>query len=293
LESYGKLQEVIVKLNNFLTAKAKFTFIIDDPSGNSYIENLCAPRPDPRLKAINYRQTAEQLREMGFQSDDVSNDEGINPHPESVYCFQTNCSSCSSPCETRMHAIEIPHFREVIIMATTCDYCGYKTNEVKSGGATSAYGKKITLQLTTEEDLSRDILKSETCTLSIPEIDLLLTTNSLGGRFTTLEGLLRQVYDELNDKVPFLAGDSALPEQKKAFGNLLEKIDKICSSELLCRVILDDPLGNSYLQNIYAPDDDPNMTIENYERSFDQNEELGLNDIKVDGYQEEQNNRPT
>lgn len=28
------------------------------------------------------------------------------------------------------------------------------------------------------------------------------------------------------------------------------------------------------------------MTIENYERTWEQNEELGLNDIKVEGYEE-------
>lgn len=52
-------------------------------------------------------------------------------------------------------------------------------------------------------------------------------------------------------------------------------------------IILDDPLANSYLQNLYAPDPDPNMTIETYERTWDQNEELGLNDIKVEGYEKD------
>jgi len=52
-------------------------------------------------------------------------------------------------------------------------------------------------------------------------------------------------------------------------------------------IILDDPLANSYIQNLYAPDPDPNMTIELYDRDFDQNEELGLNDIKVEGYEED------
>lgn len=52
-------------------------------------------------------------------------------------------------------------------------------------------------------------------------------------------------------------------------------------------LILDDPLANSYLQNLYAPDPDPNMTTEIYDRSWDQNEELGLNDMKVEGYEED------
>lgn len=50
-------------------------------------------------------------------------------------------------------------------------------------------------------------------------------------------------------------------------------------------VILDDPLGNSYLQNLYAPDPDPNMKVDLYERSWEQNEFLGLNDMKTENYQ--------
>ena len=52
-------------------------------------------------------------------------------------------------------------------------------------------------------------------------------------------------------------------------------------------LILDDPLANSYLQNLYAPDADPNMTIESYDRTWDQNEQLGLNDMKVENYEED------
>lgn len=50
-------------------------------------------------------------------------------------------------------------------------------------------------------------------------------------------------------------------------------------------LILDDPAGNSYVQAL--TDDgslDERLTIERYTRSFDQNEELGLNDIKTENY---------
>lgn len=40
-----------------------------------------------------------------------------------------------------------------------------------------------------------------------------------------------------------------------------------------------------FLQNSYAPDPDPEMTIEFYERSYEQNEELGLNDMKTENYE--------
>lgn len=53
-------------------------------------------------------------------------------------------------------------------------------------------------------------------------------------------------------------------------------------------MVLDDPSGNSYVQSL--TDDgvpDPNLRIIRYHRSFDQNEELGINDMKVEGYEQE------
>jgi C4-type Zn-finger protein len=44
-------------------------------------------------------------------------------------------------------------------MSTNCHDCGYRDNEVKSGGAISAKGRKITLKVEDTDDLSRDILK--------------------------------------------------------------------------------------------------------------------------------------
>ena len=51
----------------------------------------------------------------------------------------------------------IPHFKEVIVMALTCDTCGYRSNEVKSGAGVSEKGTRITLHLTDPSNLSRDI----------------------------------------------------------------------------------------------------------------------------------------
>ena len=44
-------------------------------------------------------------------------------------------------------------------------------------------------------------------------------------------------------------------------------------------LIMDDPVANSYLQNLYAPDPDPNMTVTEYERTKEQNDDLGLTDM--------------
>lgn len=121
---------------------------------------------------------------------------------------------------------------------------------------------------------------------------------------------MNQVFDELNEKV-FARGDSAvvrqpsglqsideltenqptLPQQetesnrsKSSMDLFLEKFKKVIAVEIPFTVILDDPLSNSYIQNIFAPDEDPSMERIEYERSFDQNEDLGLNDINTENY---------
>lgn len=46
-------------------------------------------------------------------------------------------------------------------------------------------------------------------------------------------------------------------------------------------LVLDDPLSASYIQNLYAPDEDPNMIIEEYKRTKEQDEDLGIADMEV------------
>lgn len=39
-----------------------------------------------------------------------------------------------------------------------------------------------------------------------------------------------------------------------------------------------------FFQNLYAPDPDPDLIVEYYERTFEQNDTLGLNDMKTENY---------
>jgi len=280
---FSKIDAIIEKLNSYLNLSAiPFTITLDDPSGNSYIENRLFPKDDPKLQIIHYIRSQEQNLGLGLNTDNQNEQEDENVNTDDIMRFPSNCSSCNAPSETRMTMIDIPHFKEVVIMSTSCDTCGYKNNEVKAGGEISPKGKRIELKVQDAEDLSRDILKSETCGLTIPDIELELQSGTLGGRFTTVEGLLQQVHDELGKRLPFLSGDSTEEGTKKSFQKFLDSLSKLIQLEQPFTLILDDPVSNSYVQNIYAPDPDPNMTIEEYERTWEQNEVLGLNDIQVD-----------
>lgn len=58
----------------------------------------------------------------------------------------------------------------------------------------SALGKEIVLEIATEDDIRRDLFKSETCSLRIPDIDFELDFGTLGGVYTTVEGLFEKVF---------------------------------------------------------------------------------------------------
>lgn len=75
-------------------------------------------------------------------------------------------------------------------MADTCDVCGYKNSEVKGAGGISPKGRTCKLKVTSPADLQRDLLKSETASVAVPELELEVTTGTLGGLITTVEGLL-------------------------------------------------------------------------------------------------------
>ncbi|KIY66478.1 zf-ZPR1-domain-containing protein [Cylindrobasidium torrendii FP15055 ss-10] len=269
-----------------------FTVKLDDPSGNSFIE-FRDSMSDPKWNMRTYSRTFEQNVQLGLVSaDDAEEPKDENDKPDDeIFTFHSPCSSCGHPTETNMKKTNIPYFKDVLIMATSCDRCGYRDNEVKSGGAISEQGKRIILKVEDSEDLSRDILKSETGGLRIPEIDLVLTHGTLGGRFTTLEGILNQVYEELSEKV--FTGDSAETDERLKFETFLKQLKEVKNAERPFTLIVDDPMANSYVQNLYAPDPDPNMTVEMYDRTWEQNEELGLNDIKVEGYEEPEKEKET
>jgi len=70
-------------------------------------------------------------------------------------------------------------------------------------------------------------------------------------------------------------------EEKDRFAKFLERMKEAIEGKVQFTLIMDDPLAASYVQNLYAPDPDPNMKIEEYERTRQQEEDLGIADMKV------------
>ena len=164
-------------------------------------------------------------------------------------------------------------------MVFNCELCGFKSIEVKQGGGISEKGKRITLKVENEKDLTRDLFKGDTWSVKIPEVDLHLVEGTLGGLYTTVEGLLTSIHDKLKGANPFGSGDGPM---NRKFIKFLDDLNELKEGNKEFTIILDDPLSNWYVYSSLYPDSDPQILIEEYERDEEQNDYLGINDMKVD-----------
>ncbi|KAI6112813.1 ZPR1 zinc-finger domain-containing protein [Pisolithus sp. B1] len=285
----GEAEEVFsaIEKNKEDPVKKAITIKLDDSSGNSFSEFL-GSISDPKWTFKTYARNAEQNRILGLLPPERAPQKGKREADgedaadtiEEICEFMGVGSRCARPLVTRMKKVSIPYFKnteasynDTLIKSTNCEHFG---------AAIPEKGKKITLRMEDRENLSRDIPKSEICGLTIPEIDLALQPGTLGGRFTTIEGILEQVYEELSEKV-YTAGDSStmVDEDRQKFHDFLKQtrgydilFAQITNAEKAFTLVLDDPFANSYPQNLYAPDPDPKMEIVTYERTWQQSEEL-------------------
>uniref|UniRef100_A0A182NCV7 Zinc finger protein ZPR1 n=1 Tax=Anopheles dirus TaxID=7168 RepID=A0A182NCV7_9DIPT len=318
-EAAEQIDTFIVNLQALKDLDRPFTLTISDISGNSFVENPNAPQKDPATTISHFQRTKEQNHLLGiFTHDEVADEpskvsaecaklengvpeevdsllkpirEGAWPLEElqgEVLQFQTNCPECAVACDTNMKVTTIPHFKEVVIMATVCDNCGLRTNEVKPGGGIEEQGVKIEVTVRGRIDFARDVLKSESCSLYIRELECEVGAGALGGRFTTIEGLLMAMREQLVESTGMFM-DSNDKETKERMDKFFGQLDAAIGGNKELTIVMDDPTGNSYVQSLN--DDgtpDTALRIIRYHRSYDQNEELGLNDMKTENYGEEQ-----
>jgi zinc finger protein len=79
-----------------------------------------------------------------------------------------------------------------------------------------------------------------------------MNEGTLGGKFTTIEGLIKDSIEQLDKICPFFFGDSEDKRRKGKMRECLEKLESFMKGEMMnVTVILDDPTGNSYLQVIF------------------------------------------
>ncbi|KAL5343529.1 ZPR1 zinc-finger domain-containing protein [Aspergillus crustosus] len=307
-ELHDALAPIIDNLQKILDREGyPFTISLDDPTGNSWI----APTTQDtgrKYRRRDYPRTHEQNEALGIASDPeaVKNEGEAFGNPEDldiidgkVYSLPAECPACSKDCVVNMQKVDIPYFKEVFVWSNVCDHCGYRSSDVKTGGEVPEKGKRITLSVENTVDLHRDILKSDTCALHSEELEVTVQPGTLGGRFTTVEGLLTEIRDQLKGQIYDIddstqsGGDSMATSDKEKWARFFSRLDSAISGDLKFVITLEDPMANSYVQDLCAPAADPQIKAEDYTRTDEEEEELGLKDMKVEGYGEDEEKKDT
>ncbi|KAI4107621.1 MAG: hypothetical protein LQ339_002527 [Xanthoria mediterranea] len=304
-----------------------FKITLDDPSGNSWIEPSFKdkagkyqkseyPRTLEQNKALGLGEAPSSTLDNGNSQPEVLRSEkplsssdltahvvpqiptASNPTEQDAledvdileghsYSLPTPCPGCTKPAHLNLQLINVPFFKQVVVSAVMCTECNYHASDVKTGGEIPRLGKRIYLDVRDPLDLRRDILKSETCYLKIDEIDVEVAPGTMGGKFTTVEGLLTQIRDDTKgtvfdiDDMEGNGGDSMTEPKRQAWTRFFDKLDMAIKGELQYTILLEDPLANSYVQNPWAPEPDERLREEEYKRSQEVEDDLGLSDMKT------------
>jgi C4-type Zn-finger protein len=85
-------------------------------------------------------------------------------------------------------------------MAFDCPHCGFRSNELQQANAIAEGGAIYKCHVTTKADLNRQLVKTNTAVVKIPEIDFEIPAQR--GHLTTIEGLLQTVISDLESDQP-------------------------------------------------------------------------------------------
>lgn len=187
--------------------------------------------------------------------------------------IESLCTNCEKNGKTTMLLTNIPFFKDIIVISFLCEECGFKNSEIQFGGKLGPQGVKIVFTATTVKDLNRELIKSEFCRISIPEVDFEIPANKKG-EVTTIEGLFCRCIDDLTSDQP--VRKVMQPETYNKIEEFLEALNNIKEGKRLpFTVILDDPSGNSFIKNPLAPKSDPRLHYNYYNRTAQMMKEMG------------------
>jgi len=157
---------------------------------------------------------------------------------------------------------------------------------------TTAEGTLYTARILVRADLNRQIVRSPSCEILLPEYELTLPSCARG-QLTTVEGLIRDVVADLSgdkplrriqDEETYKKIQGLIDELKKILGDEENDADEVQVGKAAERVHipmpaftikLDDPAGHSFIEFVGSMAD-PKWNMRTYPRSFQQNVDLGL-----------------
>ena len=167
----------------------------------------------------------------------------------------SDCPVCNSKktLEVKNITENIPYFGDILETSVYCRNCGYQESDNISleQNDPSRYSLLINSQ-----KLSSRVAKSQTATITIPELGIKVEPGPKSqGYVSNVEGILSR-FEEAVIRAIKLEGENINPDVENNALDIIEMITKIKMCELETLMILEDPFGNSVID-----DDDANMEL--------------------------------
>ena len=150
-----------------------------------------------------------------------------------------------------------------------------------------AEGTVYTTRILTREDLNRQLVKSASCSVAIPQYELTIPPSR--GQLTTVEGLIRDIVADLSVGQPLRKYQDENAYTK--IQSIIDNIKTVLNDDEGVTgpkepkekshafppftVQLDDPSGNSFIEFLGSTAD-PKWDLRTYARTHAQNVELGI-----------------
>ena len=154
------------------------------------------------------------------------------------------CPQCGDGGALTMLAMnsEIPYFGEHTQITVLCSTCGWKhTDFIPSDGERPGYSS---LNINNEEKTMARVVRSSSCTIRIPELDLEVSPGgSSSGYVTNIEGVLNRFETAIET---IIRGDDD-DENREIARRILEKIQLVKAGKISIILELLDPRGRSQI----------------------------------------------
>lgn len=169
----------------------------------------------------------------------------LNMQKESM---MSDCPVCgkSKTLEIKTSTDNIPYFGDILETSVYCSQCGYQSSD--SISLEHNEPSRYTLVIN-DKKLDTRVAKSQTATVTIPEMGLKVEPGPKSqGYVSNVEGILNR-FEQAVAKALTLEGTDISQEVEDNAVKILEFITHIKMGELETVLILEDPFGNSIIDD--------------------------------------------
>ena len=154
------------------------------------------------------------------------------------------CPQCSVEESLTMLTIssEIPYFGEHTQITVLCDKCGWKhTDFIPSDGEKPGFSSLV---IDSEKKNSARVVRSSSCTIRIPELDLEVSPGgSSSGYVTNIEGVMKR----FENAIETIIRGSDEDQDREIARQILERLRMVKEGEEIVRLEMLDPRGRSQI----------------------------------------------